>query len=122
MFFCFIGNLTSIQVIKNFFSILLTGDLSIYLVSLVLSQIISNVPAAILISDFTDNANAVLWGVSVGGCGTLIASLASLISYKYFQKTYPDSTFKYLLIYSFINIIFIIILSLIVIIKIFSFK
>ena len=46
------------------------------------SQVISNVPAALLLSGFTENFSALTVGVNLGGLGTLIASMASLISYK----------------------------------------
>jgi len=53
------------------------------------SQLISNVPAAILLANFSGAYKELLWGVNVGGLGTLIASLASLISYKLYTKEYP---------------------------------
>ena len=68
------------------FSKLLETPFATYLSALVSSQIISNVPAASLLSKFTENGNALLAGVNVAGLGTLIASMASLISYKYVVK------------------------------------
>lgn len=67
-----------------------------YFSSILLSQVISNVPCAILVAGFTDNWKEVLLGVNVGGMGTIIASLASLISYKiYLNETAGDGK-KYL--------------------------
>ena len=56
------------------------------------SQIISNVPAAILLSGFTDDYSALLIGVNLGGLGTLIASLASLISFKFYTNSEGSDT------------------------------
>ncbi len=58
----------------------------VFLLSSLLSQAISNVPAALLVADFTDRWRALLWGVSVGGYGSLIGSMASLIAYRLHQK------------------------------------
>ena len=58
----------------------------VFLLSSLLSQVISNVPAALLMADFTDRWRALLWGVSVGGYGSLIGSMASLIAYRLYQK------------------------------------
>ena len=68
-----------------------------------LSQIISNVPAAIVLADFTQNWRALLWGVSVGGYGMLWGSLASLISYRLLAKAYPAAKWCYLLLFSLLN-------------------
>ena len=82
---------------------LLTGVLT--------SQVISNVPAAILLSGFSKDFSALLTGVNLGGLGTLIASLASLISYKIFTRDYPESRGRFLLIFTFWNLLFLLILS-----------
>ena len=67
------------------------------------SQIISNVPAAVMLSGFTENANALLLGVNLGGLGTPIASLASLISYQFYSKAAHSRPGKYLGIFSAVN-------------------
>ena len=69
------------------------------------SQMLSNVPAAILLSAFTDNAKALLIGVNLGGLGTLIASMASLISFKLVQKQNVNMQ-KYILLFTLVNLIF----------------
>lgn len=83
-FFLFIGNMGRIPWIKEVLSGCLEGRE--LFVAFGCSQIISNVPAAILLSGFTDQYTSLLQGVNIGGLGTLIASLASLISYKFFAK------------------------------------
>ena len=81
-FFIFIGNMGRICVVREVLSQILNGRE--LLISFLCSQMISNVPAAILLSGFTQEYRGLLQGVNIGGLGTLIASLASLISYKFF--------------------------------------
>lgn len=107
-FFIFIGNITNVHSIYTYMSKSLTGPGSVYFVSMLTSQFISNVPAAILLSNFIDNWKALLLGVNIGGMGTLIASLASLISYKLFIKDNTEESKKYMLkftIYNFTSLI-----------------
>lgn len=104
--FIFIGNLGNIQIVDEFLRNVVTGNE--VLAGIVSSQFISNVPAAVLLSGFTDNANALLIGVNIGGLGTLIASMASLISFKFIQKE-NVSTVKYLLLFTLVNIIFLVV-------------
>ena len=92
-FFLFTGSISSMEGLSAFFSQMLESPLSTYLSGLVSSQIISNVPAALLLSNFTINASELLAAVNVAGLGTLIASLASVISfklYKSFEAENPD--------------------------------
>lgn len=107
-FFIFIGNMQQIPLISNFIEKMLDGRE--FLVSALISQIISNVPAAMLLSGFTDNLKALIYGVNVGGLGTLIASLASLISYKFYAVSKDSQKGKYLLIFTMWNILFIAVL------------
>lgn len=81
-FFIFIGNMGRICAVREVLSQILNGRE--LLISFLCSQMISNVPAAILLSGFTQEYRGLLQGVNIGGLGTLIASLASLISYKFF--------------------------------------
>ena len=85
-------------------------DKNSVLTSIVASQIISNVPAAVLLSQFTDNAKDLIIGTNIGGLGTIIASLASLISFKFYIKTDNAKPIKYLLIFTIVNLIGLIIL------------
>ena len=80
------------------------------LCGVVASQIISNVPAALLLSGFTDNGAGLLLGVNLGGLGTLIASMASLISYKYIARTFPEKKGKYLGQFTALNVAFLVVL------------
>jgi Na+/H+ antiporter NhaD/arsenite permease-like protein len=77
------------------------------LVGIISSQVFSNVPAAILLSKFTENARDLLIGVNLGGLGTLIASMASLISFKFVAKEKVNIA-KYILIFTIVNIVFLI--------------
>ena len=91
LFFGFTDNL------KVLLSTTLAYPHHVFLLSSLLSQVISNVPAALLLADFTDKWNALLWGVSVGGFGSLVGSLANLIAYRLYQKNGDDTTGKFLL-------------------------
>lgn len=101
--FIFIGNLKNIGSVSNFLQSIVGGNE--VLAGIASSQIFSNVPAAILLSGFTDNASDLLVGVNLGGLGTLIASMASLISFKYIVKEKVSSG-KYLLVFTVVNIVF----------------
>lgn len=101
--FVFIGNLGRIPAVSEFLKKTVSGREVI--AGIVSSQVFSNVPAAILLSGFTDNAKALLVGVNLGGLGTLIASMASLISFKLVQKERINSG-KYILVFTLVNIAF----------------
>ena len=103
--FIFIGNLGEIKPISDFLKSIVNGNEVI--VGVVSSQVFSNVPAAILLSKFTENAKDLLVGVNLGGLGTLIASMASLISFKFIAKE-KVSTGKYILTFTILNIIFLV--------------
>lgn len=111
-FFIFSGNLARMEAVNRFLRGVLSGRE--YFVSLLSSQVISNVPAALLLSSFTDNARALLLGVNVGGLGTPVASLASLISLKLYARSENASTGKFLLDFTFINVLLLVLLSLLV--------
>ena len=105
-FFIFTGNMGRIEVISSFLQEVLIGRE--FGISVALSQIISNVPATLMLSGFTFNYKSLLIGVNVGGLGTLIASMASLISYKAYTKEYKEESGKYLLIFTAVNVVFLI--------------
>ena len=109
-FFIFTGNMGNIKVISSFFEEMLIGRE--FPIAVALSQIISNVPATLMLSGFTSNYKSLLIGVNVGGLGTLIASMASLISYKAYSKEYREKSGKYLLVFTAVNIVFLLILVL----------
>jgi Na+/H+ antiporter NhaD and related arsenite permeases len=106
-FFIFIGNISNIEFIQEYLKHFLQKPNMPYFSSIVLSQIVSNVPCSILVSGFTDNWKEVLLGVNVGGMGTLIASLASLISYKIYMNESEEKNKVYLSkfnVYNFVSL------------------
>lgn len=114
-FFIFIGNMGNIPAFRNAIASLLQGKE--VAVSIISSQVISNVPAAVLLSGFTKNIDALIVGTNLGGLGTLIASMASLISYKFFVADFPEDRKKYFLQFTLWNIVFLLILLVFHIIK-----
>ncbi len=114
-FFIFIGNMSNVEAFKNAISGFVNGRE--ILASVLSSQIISNVPAAVLLSGFTNKIEALIIGTNIGGLGTLIASMASLISYKIFVAEIPEEKGKYFLQFSVWNIAFLIPLCILVILK-----
>lgn len=110
-FFVFTGNLGRIPAISEFLGHLVSGhEIEVGIVS---SQVISNVPATLLLAPFTDNFKSLLIGVNLGGMGTLIASMASLISYKKFVVYSPDNKGKYFRLFTVMNLIFLVLIYLI---------
>lgn len=108
-FFIFSGNMARIGVVREFFSFLLDKNTLVF--SALSCQMISNVPSAILLSQFTENYADLLVGVNIGGAGTLIASLASLITFREYIKHNPGKTKRYLLEFSAFNFGFLILLT-----------
>ena len=111
-FFIFSSNLSRIPSVNVFFSNLL--DKNMYFTTLLSCQFMSNVPTSILLSKFTENYIPLLYGVNIGGLGTLIASLASLITFRNYAALNPKRIGKYLLLFTFINIIFMAIESIVI--------
>lgn len=101
-FFIFIGNLGRLPAFRDFFAGILTGHET--LAGVISSQVISNVPAALLLSGFTDKWESLVVGTNLGGLGTLIASMASLISYKQMVRQYPSLKGKYFLYFTLGNV------------------
>lgn len=108
-FFVFAGNMARIDLVRNVFSALL--EKSTLLFSVLSCQVISNVPSAILLSQFTENYPQLLVGVNIGGAGTLIASLASLITFREYTKHNPGKTKKYIGLFSAFNFGFLAVLT-----------
>ena len=108
-FFVFSGNMARIPAVRELFSMLL--EKSTLLFSVLSCQVISNGPSAILLSQFTDNYRELLLGVNIGGVGTLIASLASLITFREYTKQNKGQTGRYILLFSAFNFGFLIILA-----------
>ncbi len=108
-FFVFAGNMARIEPVREFFSTLLDKNTMIF--SILSCQFISNVPSAVLLSQFTDNYRELLLGVNIGGAGTLIASLASLITFREYIKSNPSEGLYYIGLFSAFNFGFVIILA-----------
>ena len=100
-FFVFAGNMARIPLVRAMFEILLEKNTLIF--SALSCQFISNVPSAVLLSQFTENYRELLLGVNIGGAGTLIASLASLITFREYTKHNPKGTKKYIAVFSAFN-------------------
>ena len=109
-FFILAGNVARIPAVQNFFAALL--ERNVLLVSAASCQCISNVPSAILLSQFTTDYRALLMGVNIGGAGTLIASLASLITFREYTSHCKHDAARYIGLFSLINFSFLIILAL----------
>ncbi len=108
-FFVFAGNMARIDVVRDLISALL--DRNTLLFSVLSCQVISNVPTSILLSQFTEDYASLLVGVNIGGAGTLIASLASLITFREYKKHNPDKVGYYIGIFSLFNFAFLIVLT-----------
>ncbi len=102
-FFVVSENLGRVEVIREFLQMLLQK--STLLTSIGASQIISNVPSAILLSSFTDNWKDLLAGVNIGGLGTPIASLASLITLKIYMQSENSKAMKSLGVFTAVNVV-----------------
>ena len=92
--FILIGNLESIPFFNSLFTKWISGNEVIW--GILASQVISNVPAAMLLSGFSINYEAIIIGINIGGFGTLIASMANLISYKILVREYGEFKIRYL--------------------------
>ena len=113
-FFIFIGNMGRLPMFSFLLQKYISGNEVI--TAVLTSQVVSNVPAALLLSNFTDNLPALIVGTNIGGLGTLIASMASLISYKFIVQKKNVSKGKYLLFFTVSNIIFLVALMLLYVI------
>ena len=106
--FIFIGNLGRMEAFSGWLQNILAGH-EVF-VSVLASQVTSNVPAAILLSGFTDNFRALIIGTNLGGLGTLIASMASLISYRQIANEVPAEKGHYFAMFTISNVVFLAIL------------
>ena len=108
-FFLLAGNISRIEAVNLFFSSLL--EKNTLLTSILSCQVISNVPSAILLSEFTTNYKELLLGVNIGGVGTLISSLASLITFREYTSHVKGKTAEYLGLFTALNFGFLIVLT-----------
>ena len=104
--FLIVGNLAEIPVINSKLKSVVVGNE--FVSGIILSQFLSNMPTAIMLSKFTTNGTELLLGVDIGGLGTLIASMASMISYDYYVKVEGSEKKKYILSFTGYSIIFLI--------------
>ena len=108
-FFVFAGNLERMDFVRDTLSRFLEGR--VFIVSILSSQVISNVPAAMMISRFTQDVRQLLLGVNIGGLGTPVASLASLISFKIYSRSESSAPGKFLGIFAMYNISILLLVS-----------
>ena len=108
-FFIFIGNMGRVPVFNELIQKIIAGNE--ILTSVAASQFMSNVPAALLLSGFTNQYELLIIGTNLGGLGTIIASMASLISFKYIGKEYRHLRGRYLLYFTAANILFLLVLA-----------
>ena len=106
--FVLIGNLENIPFFNSLLKQWIIGNEVIF--GIISSQIISNVPAAILLSGFSANYEAIIVGINIGGLGTLIASMANLISYKIIVREHDELKIRYLIVFTVLNVILLIVL------------
>lgn len=106
--FVLIGNLENIPFFNALFTKWITGNE--VLMGVAASQVISNVPAAMLLSGFSSNYEAIIIGINIGGFGTLIASMANLISFKILVREHGEFKIRYLVIFTVLNVILMVIL------------
>ena len=106
--FVLIGNLENIAFFNSLFKNWIVGNEVLW--GVVASQVISNVPAAMLLSGFSTNYEAIIVGINIGGFGTLIASMANLISYKIIVREHDEFKIRYLLVFTALNVVLLIIL------------
>ena len=107
-FFVFIGNLGRVEAFSDWLRQIIAGRE--VLVSVLASQVTSNVPAALLLSGFTQNVQALIIGTNLGGLGTLIASMASLISYRQIAREEPAGKGSYFALFTLSNLLFLAVL------------
>lgn len=112
-FFIFTGNMAALPSVRNFLENAVSGHE--FVVSLLCSQVISNVPATLLLYPFAQHASLLLVGVNVGGLGSLVASLASLISFKLYasarKRLSLPSAGRYLAAFTLANLLFLLLLT-----------
>lgn len=108
-FFIFSSSIAGNEKIAQMLSSVVAGNE--YLSGLLLSQVVSNVPAAILLEPFTESYKALLYGVDVGGLGTIVASLASLISFRCYTKEYPNKKGEFMKTFTIYNVAFLLALG-----------
>ncbi|MBR6915960.1 MAG: hypothetical protein IKN36_06340 [Clostridia bacterium] len=103
-FFVFSSSIAANDKIAGFLSRAVAGNE--YVLSIAVSQVISNVPAAIVLFPFAENRGALLYGLDSAGLVTIIGSLASVINYRLYVREYPDRGKKFIGVFTAISIVF----------------
>jgi Na+/H+ antiporter NhaD/arsenite permease-like protein len=111
MFFIAVGDVGRAPIVHNFMNMLGSTSFGTYLSGLAVSQVISNVPAVIILAPYTKYVYPLFLGVNIGGLGTLIASLANLLAYKQYYERAESPSGAYFKIFLQINILFLLILG-----------
>lgn len=109
--FVAIGNVSHIPALKEKIDALVTTPIKTYFSALFLSQIISNVPCTIMLAPFTEHVRALFYGVNIGGLGTPVASLASIISYSLFSRVFSQKKLQFMKIFLLFNISLLLVLG-----------
>ncbi|MDQ7096628.1 SLC13 family permease [Desulfosporosinus sp. PR] len=111
LLFVAVGNISHIPVLKEQIAALETTPLKTYVSALFLSQIISNVPSTVMLAPFTVYAYALFYGANIGGLGTPIASLASVIAFSLFYQVFPHKKLQFIGTFLLCNVIMLFVLS-----------
>lgn len=107
--FVFAGNMAQIDVVRQVFGDLMVWDPTV--TAMALSQVTSNMPASVLLSEFTTDWQGLLAGISVGGFGTPIASMASIVSLRIYMREQRDGPGRYLGHYTAMNLLMLLVLA-----------
>lgn len=103
-FFIFSSSIASNPAVSGFLKSSVSGNE--YIWSILLSQVISNVPAAIVLYPFAENHGALLYGLDSAGLCTLIGSLASVINYRIYVREYPGKGLKFIGVFTLVSLMF----------------
>ncbi len=117
-FFLIVGMLSRIDIVVTMIHQFTGSSIHTYMTAMLTSQVISNVPSAVLLSKFSADFASIYYGVSIGGLGTLVASLANLLAYKQVSINAPHVSGKFFKQFTFVNLLLLLILSLLKIILI----
>ena len=109
--FVAIGNVSHIPALKEQIATLAATPIKAYVSALLLSQFISNVPCTIMLAPFTNHVRALFYGVNIGGLGTPVASLASIIAYSLFSQAFSQKKLRFMRTFLFYNFSLLIVLG-----------
>jgi Na+/H+ antiporter NhaD/arsenite permease-like protein len=104
-FFIIVGNINQLPAVKELLGSIVHDPISVYFTSILTSQFISNVPATVLVANFTNHLDALFYGSNIGGLGTLVASMCNLVAFKQYTIYSKKSHSRFLLHFTLINFI-----------------